>query len=180
MRPLYDLYASGGFDNRICTAASCMYWWGGGRDKEDSYYLTGSDFPTWPTRDFDIYTPTSGWTTGPRARAPQHIAPWEIDAANLSRIVAAVYGAELLQAWLDAVDYLRSLHIDFPNKYTFRFIRAALGALNYRRAQELREMANVLSLHAQVERLTPPPASPHRDDCGPRDRARRVPKTHRF
>ena len=69
----------------------------------------------------------------------------------MSRMFASLYGAELLQGRLGAIDYIRSLRIDYPRKYTLRFIKSARGALNYRWVQELREMTNVLRTHAQVE-----------------------------
>ena len=69
LRPLYDQYRIPcGFTNRFCIAAACLYW--GGRDKEEDYYLSESDFATWPTHDFDRYVSPSGWTLEQRSRAP--------------------------------------------------------------------------------------------------------------
>ena len=48
----------------------------------------------------------------------QHVETWKINAGNMSRMIAAVYGADLLQGRLDAIENLRGLHIDFPRKYT--------------------------------------------------------------
>ena len=72
----------------------------------------------------------------------------------MSRMFAAIYGSELLQERLDAAEYLRSLHIDYPHKYTLLFVRSTCGKLNYRWVQELREMTNVMRMYAQVERPT--------------------------
>ena len=152
-RPLYDQYRiSGGFSNRIFISADCLYW--GCRDKEEDYYLEESDCPTGPTREFDKYTSPSGWTIEARARASHPIETWKINAANMSRMFAAVYGAELMQGRLAAIEYLRSLHIDYPRKYTLSSLRSAWGTLNYRWVQELRDMTNTLRMHAQVERPT--------------------------
>ena len=50
----------------------------------------------------------------------------------MSRMFAALYGAELLQERLGAIEYLRALHIDYPQKYNLRFAKSAWGTLNYR------------------------------------------------
>ena len=127
---------------------------GGGSDKEEEYYLAESDFPTWPTRDFDRYAFPSGCPIEPRAREPHHVETWKINASNMARMFSAVYGAELLQERLGAIEYLRSLHIDYPRKYTLSSIRSAWGTLNYLWVQELRDMTNILRMHAQVDRPT--------------------------
>ena len=118
LRPLYDQYRIPcGFSNRFCIASAFLYR--GGRDKEEGYYLTESEFSTWPTRDFDRYTAPAGWSAWPRPRASQHIETWKINAVNMSRMFAAVYGAELLQERLGAIDYLRSLHVYYPRNILF-------------------------------------------------------------
>ena len=153
LRPLYDQYKIPcGFSNRFCIAACCRYW--GGRDKEEDFYLAESDFGTWPTHDFDRFASPAGWQLEPRSRASQHVETWKINAINTARMFAAVYEEELLQERLGAIEYLRSLHIDYPHKYTLTFIRSTWGTLNYRWTQELRDMTNVLRMRAQVERPT--------------------------
>ena len=72
----------------------------------------------------------------------------------MARMFAAVYGAESAQERLDAIEYLRTFHIDFLPKVYHQLCPALLGALNFRRAQELREMNNILRMHAQVGRPT--------------------------
>ena len=90
----------------------------------------------------------------PRSRRPHHIETWKINAANMDRMFAAVYGVALLQDRRDAIDYLRSMHVDYQRTYTLSFAKSALGALNYRWVQELHDLTNVLRTHAQVERPT--------------------------
>ena len=104
------------FLNRVCIASAFLQR--GGRDKEEDYFLTESDLSTWPTRDFGKYTFPSGWSLEPKARAAQHVETCGINSANMARTFAAVYDAELLQERLDAIEYLRPLHIDFPHMYT--------------------------------------------------------------
>ena len=126
--PLYDQYEiSCGSPNRFCLEAACLRW--GGREMEGDYFLTEADFCTWSTHDFDKYTAPSGRTMDPRARSSQHIEIWGINAVNMSRMFAAVYGAELLQERLGAIERLRPLHVGYHHKYTLLFVRSAWGAL---------------------------------------------------
>ena len=153
LRPMYDQYRiTCGLSNRFCVAAASLYR--GGRGEEEDYYLTDSDFGAKATHDFDKYVAPSGWTIAPRARASHHVETWKINATNMSRMFAAVYGGELLQERLDAIEHLRFLRVEYPHKYTLRFAKSAWRPLNYRWVQEMREMTNILRIHAQVEQPT--------------------------
>lgn len=79
------------------------------------YFATESDFATWPTRDFGGYTAHSGWPLEPRSRDSLQIETWKIDDVNMTLMVAAVYGSEFPQERMDAIEHLRSLHIDYPH-----------------------------------------------------------------
>ena len=89
-----------------------------------------------------------------RSRGSLRVETWKINAGNMARMFAAVYGAELLQERSGAIDHLRPLHVDYPHKYTLQFTKCSWGTLNYRWVQELRDMTNVLRMRAQVERPT--------------------------
>ena len=67
---------------------------------------------------------------------------------------SAVYGSEHLAERLSAAEDLRAVHVREPSKYTLGFIRNASNTLNHRWIQEIKEITNVLRLHAQVERPT--------------------------
>ena len=124
LRPLYDQYRIPcGFSNRFCIFAAGLSR--GGRNGKEDRYLTEADFPTRSTRDFDKYTPPAGCTLEPKTRPSQHVEIWKINATNMSRMFAGLYGAELPQERLEAIEHIRSLHIDFPHKYTLQFIKNA-------------------------------------------------------
>lgn len=116
--------------------------------------MAESDSPNWTTREFDRYVAPSGWTLESRSMDSHHIETWKINASNMARMFAAVYGDEVPQEGLDSIEYMRGLHIDYHRKFTLSFVRSAWGARNYRLVQELREMTNALRLRAQVERPT--------------------------
>ena len=105
-----------GFSNRLCLSAACLTW--GGRDKEEEHYSTEDEFAAWTPRGFGRYVSPSGWTLENRARCSQHIETWRSNAINLSRMFAAIYGADWLQERVDAVEYL--------GKSTWEFLTSSL------------------------------------------------------
>ena len=82
----------------------------------------------------------------------QHIETWKVNATNMSKMFSLIYGSDWLGERLNAIERLRSLHVDTPRKFTLSFIRGAWGSLNYRWGQEIKELTNILRLHAKVER----------------------------
>ena len=153
LRPLYDLHQlPTGFSNRFCLGAACLTW--GGRPKEDEWMISEADFPSWTPSEFDKFAPTAGWTLETRNRPSQHVETWKVNAVNMSKMFAAVYGQEWLIERVLAVEKLRSMHIAEPHKFTLVFIKDAWGTLNYRWAQELRDLTNLIRWHAKVERPT--------------------------
>ena len=133
-------------------AAACLTR--GCRDKEEGHYAADAEFTAWTPHEFDHYVCPSGWALENRPMCSHHIETWRINAINMSRMFAAVYGAEWLQERVGAVEYNRKLHLEAPRKYTLSFVRRSLGTLAYRWGQELREMCNVLRLYAKDERPT--------------------------
>ena len=88
------------------------------------------------------------------SRASQHIETWKVNDTNMSRLFSLIYGSEWLGELLSAIQKLKSLHVDTPHKFALSFIRGACGSLNYRRGQEIVDLANILRLRVKVERPT--------------------------
>ena len=153
LRPLYvNFHIPTGFTNRLCLGAAAFQW--GGRDKEDDHVLGEQDFPTWTPYDLDNYSGGSGWALETRHRPSTHIETWRVQARNMAQQFAAIYGSELLDERWDAIEELRQMHVEQPHKFPLSFIRHAWGTLNHRWCQEIRELTNVLRLHAGAERPT--------------------------
>ena len=72
----------------------------------------------------------------------------------MSKMFCAVYGNEWFGERSLAIGKLRDMHLELPRKFTLSFIKDAWGTLNHRRGQELRELTNLIRLHAKVERPT--------------------------
>ena len=103
---------------------------------------------------FDTYSAPGDWALEPMTRASAHIETWRINAQNMTKIAGAVYGPGRTSERLHAVEGIRSLHVREPHKYTMPFIRNAWNTLKHRRAQEIKEITNVLRLRARVDRPT--------------------------
>lgn len=129
-----------------------MTW--GGRPSNSDYFLHEQDFLRREPNYFDIYTPPCDWSLGANAIPSAHIETWRINAQNMSRQFSAVYGAEHLSERLAAVEDLMSLHVREPRKFYLPFVRGALGELNYRRVQALKDLTNTIMLYDKVERPT--------------------------
>ena len=73
----------------------------------------------------------------------------------MTKLFSAVYGQEWYDGRSIAIEKLRELHLEPPpHKYTLSFVKDARGTLNHRWGQELRELTNLIRLHAKVERPT--------------------------
>ena len=100
------------------------------------------------------YDGTSGWRLETKARSATQIKTWKVAATNMARQRSAIYGSELLQGSLHAIEELRNMHISHPRKFPLTRIRHAWGTLNHRWVQEIKDLTAVLRLHAGCERPT--------------------------
>ena len=102
-------------------------------------------------------TTTNGgarWALETRARSSTHIETWRGNARKMAQQFAPIYGSGLLDERHSAIEELRIIHISHHPKYTLQFVRHAWGTLNRRWGQEIRELPNLLRLHAGAERPT--------------------------
>ena len=153
LRPLYEaLGIPCGLTNRICIGAAALTW--GSRPGDPDHVLGEQDFVSWKPNHFDTYAAPGGWVLEPKARVSSHIETWRINAQNMTKMFGTVYGLEHVGERMQAVEDLRLLHVKEPHKYTLGFVRNAWNTLNHRWVQEIKEAANLLRLHAQVERPT--------------------------
>ena len=86
--------------------------------------------------------------------ASAHIETRRINARNMTRQFAAVYGAGHLNERMLAANGRRALHVRGHRIFTLPFIRGAWGTLNYRWVQEIREITNQIRMYSKVERPT--------------------------
>ena len=115
LRPLFGAYQiPTGFTNRLCIGAATLTW--GGRDKEDEYVLTESDFVAWTPNDFDKYIAPSAWSLESKSQSSQRVETWRTNAVNMARMFSALYGAEYLDERAKCIEHLRQMHISYPHK----------------------------------------------------------------
>ena len=127
MRPLYDLHQLlTGFSNRFSLGTACLTW--GGRAKEDDWVISEADFPSWAPSEFYKYTPAAGWSLETKNRPSQHVGTWRVNALEMSKMFAAVYGQEWFAERSLDVEKLGTTHIAEPHKYTLAFIKDAWGS----------------------------------------------------
>ena len=134
LRPLYEsMDLPCGFSNRFCIGVASFTW--GSRAGDPDHILREQDFVSWDPNQFDAYQAPCEWTLEQKTRASAHIEAWRINALNMSKMFAAVYGADHLDERVSAVEDLRAFHIRGPRKYTLAFIRNAWNALDQRTHQ---------------------------------------------
>lgn len=139
-----------GFSNRIRIAGAFCYW--GGKGKEDDHMGTDSDYG-WAPNDFDMYREPANWNLERSTRAENHIEACETQATNMTRVCAAIYGADWANGGCGEVERFRTLHMDTHRKFTAPFARRAGGALNFRRCvRESKAVSDAIRLNFQVGR----------------------------
>ena len=86
----------------------------GDRSKEDGWVIAESEFSSWDPRDFDKFTPLSGWSLGNKDRASQHSETWKANTTNLPRRVSLIYGSQWLGERLNSIEKFRPLQAGAP------------------------------------------------------------------
>ena len=134
-------------------SGGCIFILGWGYREED-HVLSARDFPTWAPYEHDHYNGSATRTSGPKSRGSPHIETWDVQAGNMARQFSAIYGTELREERLTAIDDLRNMHDGEPRKSPLTFARHARGTLNHRWGEEIRDIASISRLRAGEERPT--------------------------
>ena len=153
LRPLYDNYRiPNGFTNRVFLGAE-SFQRGAAIKRATMCSLNKTSRRGFRT----ISTNTIGgdsWALESRALPSTHIETWRVNARNMARQFAFIYGPELLDGRHAAIEDLRIMRIAQPRKHTLQSVRQAWGALNHRRGRKIRELTGALRLREGAEIAT--------------------------